>query len=255
MSTDNCTNPKAVNYNPNATSNDGSCLYLESIGGVCYAFQDVAPSQILDMSFTLSWSLEAKNWVFFHDYTPDFYFSTREKLMNLKGGKVFRMNTGPNGLYHDPAPYSFLVDVVFTADKEITLNTVNWLSEVMNADGSESRFETLTHITIWNGQQCTGRIPLAEAFENLQYKETRRMQGRWSFNDFKDQVINPNQTFLQDVFHNFAVIGSNLDTQKPWFEQELMEDNWFIVRFEFDNSSGKKVYLHDTDSDANPSYR
>lgn len=250
-----CTNPAAVNYNPQATSDDGSCLYLDKIGGVCYAFQDLPPDQLLDESFTLSWSVEGDNWVFFHDYIPDFYVQTRDKLIVLKGGKFYAMNEGINGVYTDGATKPFFIDVIFNDDKEVTLSTLLWLSTVLNQDGSTSPFETLTHITIWNSKQCTGRIPLSAVFTDLQYNTSRNTQGWWSFNAFRDQVIATGVSFLQNIFNNFAVDPSKLSGTLPWFEQELLEDVYFVVRFEFDNTSGKKIYLEQTKPEGTISYR
>lgn len=252
MAISGCTNPYAVNYNPQATQDDGSCYYLNKVGGVCYAFQDVA--QLIDRSFTLSWSVVDNNWVFFHDNVPDFYFSTREQLYNLKSGKIFQHNAGPPGVYHDPNVIKpFLVDVVFNGDKELTLNTINWITEVLNADGSVASFDTLTHITVWNSYQCSGRIALSQTFADLQ-QEMRKTVGRWFFNDFRNKLLQDGVAFLQDIFGNFDV-KPGVTGELPWFEQQLLEDNYFIVRFEFDNTTGKQVYLEDVNINFDPSYR
>lgn len=258
---DQCTNPNAVNYNPQATTDDGSCFYLDKVGGVCYAFQDVAPDEITDQSFTLSWGLEDDNWVFFHDYTPDYYIQIREKLVNLKNGRIYKNNLGLNGVYYDNTIKPFFLDIVFQEkDKsgenlQLTLNTVRWLTTVQNADGAEAPQDTLTHITIWNSKQCTGRIPLAQVFANLEYKNMRNTQGYWSFDNFRDKVIQEGVSFLDNIFNNFAVDPTRLSDTLPWFEKQLLEDVYMIVRFEFDNISGKKIYIEDTQIDADKSYR
>lgn len=250
----NCTNPNAVNYNPNATFDDGSCVYVNKIGGVCYAFQDVAPGELVDKSFTMSWDIIGGNWVFFHDFIPDFYFSTREKLYLLKTNKLYEANAGIPGVYFDSTTTnSFFLDVVFNGKEELTLNAINWITEVLNQDGSTSQFETLTHITVWNSYQCSGRIPLSQIYKDLQY-EVRKTAGRWSYDDFRNALIQDGVPFLQDIFHNFALVPGTTGTP-VWYNQENMEDNYFIVRFEFDNTSGKKIYINDTMIETNNSYR
>lgn len=250
-----CTNPAAVNYNPQAKSDDGSCLYLESIGGVCYAFQDVDPSTLSDKSWTLSYSLVGQNWVFYHDYIPDFYFSVRKKLYALSNNRILKFNAGNPGNYDGVSPKSFFIDVVFNSQEELTLNAINWMTSVINADDSDSPFETLTHITIWNSKQCTGRIPLSSVFSDLQYSTDRKTEGKWSFNDFRDKVATLGVQFLQDLFNNFAVIDAQLSDTLPWFSKQLLEDLYFVVRFEFDNVSTKKIYLEETGVDTNTSFR
>lgn len=248
-----CTNPQAANYNPSATVEDYSCIYLEKYNGVCYAFQDVQPDEAVDRSFTASFSLMSKDWVFFHDYMPDFYISGRDKLYNLKEGKPYIHHGGAPGVYHDSTPRSFFVDAVFVADSEMILNSIKWITEVINQD-KEAEFSTLTHITVWNNQQCTGRIALSDVFENLSY-EVRKTQAIWSFDTFRDMVAVYGTKFLEDLFNNFAVDPTALNMEKPWYEQDLLHDNWFIVRFEFDNSTGNQIVLHGVDIDASKSYR
>lgn len=248
-------NPFAANYNPQATADDGSCYYVNKIGGVCYAFEDVGPGELIDKSFTLSWSAADNNWVYFHDFVPDFYFAVREQLFNLKTGRIYQHNVGPFGFYHGNAtPYSFFLDVVFNSDKEMTLNALKWVTEVLNNDGSIAPFDTLTHITIWNSFQCTGKITLSQVFKDLAYK-VRKTKGEWLFDDFRNKILVDGVSFLQDIFHNFAVNPGAISESLPWYEQQLLEDNYFIVRFEFDNTSGKKLYLQSTDIDINPSMR
>jgi hypothetical protein len=253
-----CTNPNAANYNPVANQDDGSCYYLNKVNGVCYAFEDAAG--LIDESFTLSWSVIDSNWVFFHDFIADMYFSTRESSFSLNNGKIYRHNVGAPGIYYgNTVPFSFLVDVCFHADTdkaiEQTLNTLNWITEVVNADGSSSPFETLTHITVWNSYQCSGRITLSQVFQDLAY-EVRKTAGRWSFNDFRNQLTTQGVAFLQNIFNNFALApGAIPPSPLPWYEQQLLEDNYFIVRFEFDNTSGKKLYLLDVNAETSTSFR
>lgn len=253
-----CTNPAAANFNPNANQDDGSCVYVNKVAGTCYAFQDAAGVE--DQSFTLSWSLAgANNWVFFHDFIPDYYFSVREQLFNLKSGQVYEHNAGNPGIYHDPTRiYPFFLDVVFKArdssNPELTLNAVNWITTVLNADGSTAPFDTLTHITVWNSYQCSGRIALSQIFQDLQY-EVRKTAGSWSFDDFRNLLNNQGVAFLDTIFNNFAVLSGAIDPTLPWYEQELLEDDYFIIRFEFDNTSGKKIYLQETGIDTNQSFR
>lgn len=254
-----CTNPNAANYNSAANQDDGSCYYLNKVDENCYAFQDAV--NLIDESFTLSWSVVDANWVFFHDYIADMYFSTRESVFSLHSGRIYRHNLGAPGVYYgdNPTPHSFLVDVCFHADTdkaiEQTLNALNWISEVVNTDGSSSQFETLTHITVWNSYQCSGRVTLTQIFQDLAY-ETRKTAGRWSFNDFRNQLATQGVAFLQNIFNNFAPAPGAIGTSPlPWYEQQLLEDNYFIVRFEYDNTSGKKLYLLDVNADTSTSYR
>jgi hypothetical protein len=248
-----CTNPAAVNYNPAATSDNGSCITLVKYNGVCYAFEEVDNTEIVDESFTLSYDFENKDWVIFHDYIPDMYFMTRNQLFSLKNGKIYIHNKGLPGVYYNNTPKPFFVDAVFRDQSAMTLESVQWLTEVFNND-QENEFSTLTHITIWNNQQCTGRIALNDIFSQLEYN-VRKTQALWSFNDFRDALKQYGTKFLRNIFDNFAVDESAIDMNKPWFHRDLLQDNWFCIRFEFDNLSGKQLILHSADITASKAYR
>ncbi len=248
-----CTNPNAANYNPAATEDDNSCIYLQKHNGVCYAFKDVVPASVKDESFTLSFSFTEMDWVFFHDYIPDFYFSSRNQLFSLKNRSVFIHHKGAPGKYYTADTKPFMIDLVFNSKDEILLNSVQWLTEVFN-NQQELEFTTITHITIWNNQQCTGRIALADVFQDLEF-EVRKTQALWSFNTFRDMVKQSGTKFLLDIFNNFAVDTSKLDMEKPWFDQDLLHDNWFIIRLEYDNTSGNQLIFHAADINADKSYR
>ena len=175
-------------------------------------------------------------------------------MYNLKGSQIFKHNVGAPGLFHNRSiPSSFFIDAVFSADEEMILNAVNWLTEVFNTE-QEIEFSTLTHITIWNNQQCTGKIALTQIFEQLGY-EVRKTQGAWNFDSFRDMVSVHGVKFLLDLFNNYAVDTANIDLGKPWFDKDLLHDNFFIIRLEFDNTSGKQLILHGADIDASKSYR
>lgn len=245
-----CTNPHALNYDPTADTEDYSCKYSYKKNG-CHAFTDVPAADITEQSFTLSFGLEKKDWIFFHDYIPDYYIHTRDRLYNLKGKKIYRHNAGAPGVYHDGLPKSFFIDVIFNGE-EMTLNTIEWITEILSP--TEEEFATLTHITVWTNQQCTGRIVISDVFQDLSY-QPRKTQTIWSFSDFRDKLAVRGTPFLTDLFANFAVDPTALSDTLPWYEQNLLENNWFCIRFEYDNISGKQIVLHGVDINASKSYR
>lgn len=263
-----CTSPSAKNYNPAATEDDGSCIYLNNIGGQCYEFGDVQADQLIDHSFTLSMTvdkdtLQPIGWVFYHDYLPDFYIHTRDMLMNLSGNSGFYQSKGPRGVYHNQAVVKpFFVDVLFADKKNMILNSVNWITEVRASgndeidDNQPALFnETLTAITIWNNYQTSGRIPLDKGIISLEKSNDRNSEQTWNFNDFRNVLSVLDQQFISDLFHDFQVDPDKLSDNLPWFEKRLIEGNYFIVRFEFDNNNNKQITLHNTDVDVSQSYR
>lgn len=257
-----CTNPAAKNYDPEATTDDGSCVYLVEMNGECLEFGD-ATNSIEDKSFTLSFDTVDKEWSFFHDYFPDYYMHTRIGLYNILNSNIYKNNKGSRGLYHDRAtPKPFFIDVLFAGKETITLNNVSWKSEVreggnVQADDNKPALysETITAITIWNNYQCTGRVVLnGSNLELMPMANSRNSEELWNFNDFRN-IAKDNVQFLENLFNDFKLIGSAVDTGLPWYKSSLMEGNYFIVRFEFVNNSDKQITLHEVDINADISYR
>lgn len=266
----------------------GTWKQLFKVDEVCHLFEELNPStEVKNESFTTSFSVAQQAWVFFHDYFPNFYFHTREKLFSTWRNQIYRHNHTNYGLYYDDSNfgvalptsieevetpgiaigpqnpidplepairvdqslYPCFIDVVFKTDTDILLETVNWVSTVLDREADEhdidDQWKTLTHITVWNSQQHTGRIALKKVFERLQYETNRKTQGVWSFNDFRNVVAEYGTQFLQDLFQDYS-LDESMRGEKAWYEKELLQDKYMIVRFEFDNSNQKQLILHDT---------
>lgn len=266
-----CTVPWAENYDPDATQDDGSCIYLQSIDNdQCYEFRDVNVEAIVDESFTVSYSLDKKGWAFFHDYWPNFYFHTRKLLLNTKNSVGFYHNTGPRGYYHsETTRYPFFVDVLFVgaSSKEgeaptITLNNINWVSEVrqggndMTDDDQGAIFnDTITAVTIWNNYMASGMITLDKGKLSFQKSNNRNSEELWNFNDFRNVVSAVDQAFVGSIFQDYRLDSGKMNFNLAWFKKRLMQGKYFIVRFEFDNLGDKQITLLDVDVEITQSYR
>ncbi len=243
-----CTFPAATNYNPLADADDYSCIYLFKANGQCHLFKDVVPTEIIDKSFTLSYSVAGNSWVFFHDYLPDYYIHTRENLYTIKDNVTFKHNSGLPGIYYSSAaePKPFFIDIVFASDVDILLEHINWITELLNAKSTDQQFSTLTHISAWNSYQHSRRIELSQIWADLKYTNIRKTKGEWSLNDFRDVLMENPGDFLNDIFHNYMLDPTKVEVNPTWYGQAPLQDKWFCIRFEFDNKSGDNLMLHDT---------
>lgn len=243
-----CKNPLATNFNPAATQENYSCVYLlKAPNGDCHYFKDFVPSVDDDLGFTMSYSIRGDSWVFFHDYKADMYIHTREKLYSLKSNAVFEHHAGAPGRYYEDVaapPKPYFIDVVFRGGFDIILEVVNWVTEYLSGT-TDQPFKTLTHIQIWNSHQHTGRIELGKVFYD-QSEDIRRTKGEWSFNDFRNILVDKGPSFLKSIFKDYALDGTKANAEAAWYMKELLIDKWFCVRFEFDNTSGAELVLHDT---------
>lgn len=228
-----CTQSQAVNYQAAATIDDRSCIYLFHKNGACHMFEDVPEEKLVDRSFTVSWSLVRKAWVFFHDYLPESYMHTREQLWAHYAQELYKLNAGPYGVFMNGTG-SFYLDIAFSTGEDSLLESVNWITEVLGSNGVTEDQMTFTHISIRTSKHHTGRIALA----NTKYRKTK---GEWSFKDFRDKVIGV--PFIEDLFKSYAVIDSALG-ERPWYEEMRLKDKYFIVRFEFDTTQAKQIIVH-----------
>ena len=244
-----CKNPNAVNYSPTANPEDYSCVYLFKNQDNCHWFKDVLPEDNKDKSFTMSYSVKSGSWVFFHDYFPDMYFHTREQLFNAKNSSIWKHHGGQPGWFHQEmvepnVAKSFFIDVVFQNDKNLILETINWMTDFLSGQ-TDQPFQTLTHITVWNSHQHSTRVPLSK-LQPFKSQTARNTKGEWIFTDFRNLLIDKGVEFLQDIFQDYLVVDAQTDPTMNWYRKELLTDKWFCVRFEFDNTSNVQLVLHDT---------
>ena len=204
-----------------------------------------------DNSFTLSYSLNIGNWAFFHDYIPDMYFYTRDQLYAISNNEtqpvIYQFNSGNYGQYIKNITNSFFIDLVFVSGVDTLLNTITWITKIIDANSNEIEFKTITHISIWNTEQHSGRIPLEQFFKNSGldfYASLRKTKGSWTFNDFRDILLERGVAFLDTIFNDFN-LKPNLKLANAWYEKQRMQDIYFVIRFEYDNIDNNTIILHE----------
>lgn len=226
------------------------------IGGIPHTLRPLAtPPVLTDNSFTVSWSIDLNGFASFHDYVPDAIFNTREQLFSLKNGKLYIHHQGPPGKFYDPTPHPFYVDIVFHEEKEFTLDSVAWYADVMDATGTPIFEKTLTHITIQNAYQCTGRIPVSTINTSLFGHNARNPSTFWTLNTFRDIVKSRGTAFIDTIFNDYRPIDSNLQPVSAWFAKRLLQGKSFVVRFEYDNMDGNTLELKEVGTNITESYR
>lgn len=199
--------------------------------------------------FTLSYSLESAKWAFFHDYFPMMYINTRRKLYSTEyqagqTSSVWKLNAAPMGSY-PLGMKSFFIDVIFRADQDLIAECVKWRTDFLTNNDLDINTlgKTITHISMWNSHQHSGRIALKD-YNTLDIQDMRRTKGMWSFNSLRNKLDTKGQQFLDSYIRDYNLVAST--GTKAWYDKELLSDTWFCVRFEYDNSIDAKVVVHDT---------
>lgn len=210
-------------------------------------------------SFTMSYYSIDKYFIAFHDYLPYFMFNNREGIFYVNNfAATKRLYKNGNQLtkgvfFNDDNPasrYPSYVDVVFNEKKEFTkrFQAVKWLSEVEQADGVKLEDKTITHLAVYNSNQCSGMIPTQDG-KNLWFGHDRKnVEETWTFNDFRDLLKDASLPFLnQDNF----ILPSAIDTSKVWFKRSQFLSKFVIVRFYYDNLDDNDFYLIAVDTNYN----
>lgn len=219
-----------------------------SENGVLLPFDN--EDNFINKSITLSFNLEPNKemWICPHDYHPNIIFHTFDKLYSITNSfdiipttSVYEHNDKfTKGFFYHGITYESYVDLIFNANSNISkiLKNVLWISTTKNVNGGIEYFKTITHLMIYNNNQCSGIINLKDNHFEL----TRNTEGDWEANDFRDLVINPNNPIIND---DGELQTDNINTIKLWFEKSNFIGKFIVVRLIMDNIDNDTIYLHE----------
>jgi hypothetical protein len=202
---------------------------------------------------TISFSFSRNGWIFFHDYFPNIMFDNRNGLYSASNinKNIYKHNDKTkNGIYYDSEPKPFFLDISIKGERnDMDFVAAMWLSDVYNKTTKVNIWdEPFTHIMIYNENQCSGVLPIKYLSDAWFEDNTKKVGGKWSFNSFRDMLVDSKAQILDD---NFEVITSNIDANKDWFNQSFFRRDYVIIRLIHDNLSQNDVYLHEVTANQN----
>lgn len=245
--------------------NDGAYYTVQENNGVKYLRQlqeSELSTYFTNNSWTLTYALDTESWVSFHDYYPSVMVNTRNILFSSDYKKLYRHNIENKycrfyEVGSSQATYASFIDAVFNTSSTQTkvFSTVNWVSKITTSSGANLHQQTITDLLIYNSYQCSGALDLSIKTENnastLNYNMYNR-EGTWGVNKFRDLVNNTSNPFIDS---DLNLISSNINNNKPWYEQKRFIDKFIISRFSFDNVSQNSLYLYDVSANMRLSAR
>lgn len=243
-----------IDGNPHVSLNGVTIGYDEEENRLLFSFLNN------EKSLTFSMDISLNRWTYGHDYFPNKYINTRNKLLSIKNNEIYRFNEGDFGVYYDESEVNpYYVDVAFVGDGSFILDNINWRTIVEDRNNiteymNELYDKTFTSITIWNANQCSGRIPLINNNRISLANNSRAPEYRWNFNKFVNILKNPG-VFLKSIYEDFRVDESKLTPNIPWYQKDKILGDYVIVRFEFDNLENKQITVLDLSIDTTKSYR
>ncbi len=211
-------------------------------------------------SWTISYNPSNKTWVSYHDYIPDYLFSTVDNITyGIKDSRFYIQNipTGTQkGRFYGATIYSSYIDQVSNQetgeDKEYT--EISWVSEsypnlyVTGQPNNNLNYtNTFTHLTVRTPDRCTGRIPLSlnNNFDLLYTANIRNLNRTWYFNDFRDIALQTG--FTQGFYSNYTIDPTKLNTNMEWYDRRKFVDKYLICRYEYDNITNNRLLFVEGD--------
>lgn len=207
-----------------------------------------------EFDFTISYCPDLNQgqggWVSFHDYKPHYLLFNRSGFYGVDNSqnKLFKHNNKlVKAIYYDGLIKDSYIDVPFNPSPEITkqLQSVNWQSNVVKLDTTILENETITHLMVYNDNQCSGLIDI-KAEKDLWFgKDARNLEETYNFNNFRDLI---KDKFLPFLNKKRELIVANINLSKSWFKKNRFISKFVIVRFSSDNKNQHDLHIIDVNA-------
>jgi hypothetical protein len=244
---------------------------INFITEVEYEEGEVFVPEVINNSWTLSYSLKRQEWRSWHPYLPSFYMHVQEKFYSWLQGSQHIWKHNVEGHYRTfyGVTYPFIVEYV---DNPAPLSTKIWQhlmfqTEAKEFDTDTQEYRDIRDLTFnkalfYNTEQISGVLDITPKQNNAQnylLQQTQnsnvigsifadRNERDWTLNDMRDIKINDgvsmfirNVDQLQSNYFIDKIVNPNaIDYSKSWNELESFRDKFLVVRLIFDTFDTNK---------------
>ena len=229
--------------------------------------------QILNNSYTMSYSLKREEWVGWHPYLPSFYFHVQEKFYSWPQDStyIYKHNRPNHYQTFYGVRYPFIVEYV---DNPSAIATKVWDSIMFQTEAKkfdttseeylDQREVTFNKILFYNTQQTSGVLDMkVKQNESSSYllNQTKNTLGEviidrnerdWTMNTLRDiRVDYAVPMFLKDLpslqsnyYIDKVVNPSAISYSKDWTQLESFRDKFLVVRLIFDNFADTRLIFN-----------
>jgi hypothetical protein len=217
-------------------------------------------------SFCISFSSDYNSFASYHDWLPQWMMSTRANVnfsyKNVDKGDItsaiYKHRTNLPGRYYaydesgTVAP--FQVDMVFNHDNKLSkvFQTLRWNTQVTQ-DDLEIYNETFDQIAVYSFNKVSGWVTVIPKVGMVGNHNAARTETIWNFNGFRN--IATGAKFLGGLSTNFEFLSSGINEQLPWFQRSRFIDKHIVVRFRYNNVTGKDFSFFGADAISRQSFR
>jgi hypothetical protein len=238
-----------------------------------------------DAGWTISYYPELKSWGSRHSYTPKLYAYNSNAffsfIIELDKGYIWKHDNDsfPCNFYDEQFNFEFeFIDNQSPAQSKI-FSAVKYHADVVSPSPTyphqlhKHTSPGFTQFYVYNTNQISGE-------KDINYLSNSRLVDRiWWINEFRDMsattsltnnslvtgIINVQGTYTTGVVNNLDAIPmfeeegvintSYLNTNKSWFDQRRLVDNYLAIRLISDNSENNLIYLYSAGTKNRPSFR
>lgn len=221
-------------------------------------FEEVSPDMLVDVSYTISYSIDGKSWDSFHSYLPDKLFNSRNNLYSVNDGKIYKHNADNKCIFYNGIEKCSISPVFKTDKNQFLLNSIYLETDVLNEQGIRIS-KTFNRIRIVDSYQGTNTIELVPfdetktAYENYDVANTRRIKNGWFFNKFRDEKANEFVNNVREQIDKFVFNNINITNLAEGVRR--FNDNYVMFIIEYDNAEQNDFYIYSIDINANPTKR
>ena len=238
-----------------------------------------------DAGWTISYYPELKSWGSRHSYTPKLYAYNSNAFFSFiiepDKGYIWKHDNDsfPCNFYEEQFNFEFeFIDNQSPAQSKI-FSAVKYHADVVSPSSTyphqlhKHTSPGFTQFYVYNTNQISGE-------KDINYLSNSRLVDRiWWINEFRDMsattsltnnslvtgIINVQGTYTTGVVNNLddipmfeeeGVINTGyLNTNKSWFDQRRLVDNYLAIRLISDNSENNLIYLYSAGTKNRPSFR
>lgn len=216
---------------------------------------DIFPANIFNFwvntGFTISYSFDYENWVSFHDYTPDYLWRTRNKLLSFNNYKLFSHNNSVvKGIYYNyelvdneqiATPYPSHIVPIFNDNPMLAklFYNINWINYLIDVNTNFIDVDnTFDEMLIWDSKQCSGVFTIEKftALNNIYAENCRKVKETWFLNRFRDYIKNHSNLFITGGNGtSYNEVSANIDTNQEVQLNKRFVDKWMAVKVIYNN--------------------
>lgn len=240
-----------------------------------YDYVDGTPfnveQNLINNSWTMSYSLKRQEWRSWHPYLPSFYLHAQERFYSWPQGSTHLWKHNKQGDYRTfyGVTYPFIVEYV---DNPSPVTTKVWdylmfQTEAKQFDSTTQEYRDIREVTFnkvlfYNTEQISGIlniIPKQNLAQNYLLQQTQnatsignitadRNERDWTLNDMRDiRMSTAVPMFIKDVaqlqsnyYIDKIVNPTAISYSKSWNELESFRDKFLVVRLIFDTFDTSK---------------